>query len=203
MSLLFLICCITTMLVNLKSQLDYGPLTPSNIVGIIFFGMCAIICVFFFGLARKWRILMMRWTHTEIDFMCMRYEKPSTFWSMRKKIRIFLLTACVMGLLEHLLSLTDNIVRHIFIINYCNLNMEYSFGFFVAKYQGFIVKNLPFKYNNFVGVIIVYLNVSYTFYWNFLDIFNILISLGLSDLFERFNYRLESLKSLQLDEIAW
>jgi gustatory receptor len=183
--------------------MDSGPLSPSNIVGVIFFSICVGICVQFFKLAQKWRNLMIRWTFAENDFMCVKYEKPPNSWSLRRKILTLLTISCSMALIEHLLSNSEQKSKQIYIIRFCNLTIDDPVGFYIIHYQAFLINNLPFSYNNFVGVVVIYLNASYTFYWNFLDIFTILISIGLSDLFGRLNYRLERIKDLQLDEHTW
>jgi gustatory receptor len=146
---------------------------------------------------------MIRWTFAENDFMCVKYEKPPNTWSLRRRILTLLTISCSMALIEHLLAVSDNVSKHNFVISFCNLTIDDPVGFFIMKNQAVFIKSLSFSYNNFVGVVVIYLNVSYTFYWNFLDIFTMLISIGLSDLFARLNYRLESVKKLPLDEITW
>lgn len=41
-------------------QTQLGPLTASNIVGIIFFANCALIFLLFFNISQKWRTIIMK-----------------------------------------------------------------------------------------------------------------------------------------------
>jgi gustatory receptor len=202
-SLIFIACNFTTACFVLKDQIKSGPLTPANIIRIIYFSTCVTISILFVKVAAQWKSFMVKWTQIEIEFLCSKYEKPPNEWSLRKRIAVFLTIAFLMAFLEHILSLSDQIYRFALEANYCNFTIEDQFGYFVQKYQEYVINNLPFSYNNFVGAIVVFLNYSYTFWWNFLDIFSILISIGLSDLFERFNHRLKGIKALQLDAGTW
>lgn len=202
-SSVFVLCSITTACISVKAQMDMGPLKPSNMNGIIFFGTCAVISLLFMKIARKWRFLMMRWSSVEAEFLCEKYELPATRWKLKKKILVFLVISLILAFTEHFLSIVDGYNKLYFEISYCNITNYDPFEIFIKKYLGFVASRVPFGYNNFIGIIVEYLNISYTFYWNYLDIFTILISIGMSDLFERLNYRLESLKSLHVDEITW
>lgn len=54
-----------------------------------------------------------------------------------------------------------------------------------------------------IGFALEYLNFSYTFFWNFLDLLIILISIGIAYLFEKINWRLQNIKRLMVDESVW
>lgn len=202
-SSLFVLCSALTMLFSLKSQLDLGPLSPTNIIGTIFFGTCTIICILFFSISQKWRSLMMRWSNIEVKFFCKKYELPTTRWKLKKRILVFLIASLLIALFEHLLSLADKINNLSFEVTHCNITNYNFFELFIVKHFGFVTKNIPLSYSNFIGLIAEYLNVSFTFYWNFLDIFSILISIGVSDLFERLNHRMKSHKTVHIDETTW
>lgn len=202
-SFVFIICCLLTTLFSLKSQLEVGPLSPVNIIRTIFYLVCAIICILFFRISQKWRSLNIRWSKIEINFLCKKYELPATRWTLKKRILVFLITSLILAFSEHLLSIIDSVNKIIFELQYCNATKYNILEIFVTRHFGFVTNNFPFSYNHLIGIMIEYFNVSYTFYWNFLDIFSIIISIGISDLFERLNHRLESLKSMHIDEMTW
>ena len=146
---------------------------------------------------------MIRWLKIEVNFLCKKYELPVTRWTLKKQISVFLTISLILALCEHLLSIIDSVNNITFELQYCNVSNYNTFELFITRNFGFVTNNFPFSYNHLIGIMIEYLNVSYTFYWNFLDIFSILISIGISDLFERLNHRMERMKSMHIDEMTW
>jgi gustatory receptor len=192
-----------TTLFTIRNQIALGPLTPANIIGIIFFSTCSIICILFLKIAKNFKNLIIQWSKIEFIFLSRNYELPPTRWKLKKKIKVFLIVSLSFALVEHLLALADSAYRISYKVKQCNITNFNTFELFITQQLSYVISNLPFNYNNYVGVVLEYLNISYTFYWNFLDIFLVLISIGLTDRFERLNFRLESFQFLRVNENTW
>lgn len=186
-----------------KIQTQAGPLTPANVVGIIFFTICTVISILFFKKARELRKLVTVWWKVERIFMNDKYNFPEKRWTLKKRLKVCLYVCLIFGLLEHLFYLSAEIYKLGFEINYCNLTDVDYVEMFITKHLSFVLANIPIPYNNILGLIAEYFNFTLTFWWNYLDLFIILISLALSELFERITYRLECLKTVPLSEAIW
>jgi hypothetical protein len=202
-SLIFVIGSFLTSILLFKKQLQSGPLTANNVVGIIFFGSCFLMSVLFFKLSQNWRRLMMIFTKTESHFQCTKYRLPSTVFSLRKKILICTILYLTSSFLEHIFYISSEIHSMLYDINYCNMTDIDVVEVYITRHLRFIVENLPFRYNHPTGLFLEYLNISYTFFWNFLDLFIILNSIGIAFLFENVNRRLQNYRGLLLNETLW
>lgn len=202
-ALIFIACSALTSVMVLKRQMDLGPLTAKNIIGIIFFMSCCLNSVLIFKLSQKMRILMMCWMETEASLSSFNYKLPTTSWTLRKRIMFCLIAYLIPSTLEHVLYLTTNIHQLVHEIQSCKEIDIDPVEVFITRHLYFIVRNLPFHYNHMTGFIFEYLNFSYTFFWNFLDLLIILISIGIAYLYEKINWRLQNIKRLMVDESVW
>lgn len=123
-------------------------------------------------------------------------------WSLKKRISICVTVYLMLSIFEHLCFLASEVYKlHLEYVN-CNRTDE-PVEAFITRHLGFVIDNLPLQYNNFLGFFLEYLNFSYTFYWNFLDLFIIIISIGIGFLFEKINFRLRNNKGLMMSENVW
>lgn len=202
-SAIFIFCCGMTTVFNAKNQLDQGPLTASNVVGVVFFGVCCTIAGSFFVISQRFRRLIMFWTKVERTFLHRKYSLRQERWKLKKKLVIFTSIFLCSSFFEHLFYLSAEITRFGFEFEYCNTTDIAVVEAFITRHLYFIINNLPFNYNHVIGFIAEYLNFSYTFMWNYLDLFIVLLSIGISDLLEKLIYRMECLKTVQLNENIW
>lgn len=202
-ALVFVVGSVMSTLLILKKQVSLGPLTADNIVGIIFYLSCSIFSVLLFKIAQKFRFIMVHWTNTESHLSSVRYKLPATSFSIHKRILVAATSFIVLSTVEHVLYLSSDIYNLSYEIKACNQTDIDAVEVFVRKHLDFITESLPFHYNHFLGLILEYINFSLTFYWNFLDLFIILICIGISFLFDKLNWRLQNIKGLLMNEPVW
>uniref|UniRef100_A0A7G3AWS6 Gustatory receptor n=1 Tax=Lutzomyia longipalpis TaxID=7200 RepID=A0A7G3AWS6_LUTLO len=102
---------------------------------------------------------------------------------------------------EHMLFLA-NAVHNIFIeASICQYNLPDKAKYYFLKQFSQIFKLIP--YNILIGLGITWMNFSLTISWNFMDIFAILVSVGLSKRFEQINNRLRNVKGKCVPETYW
>lgn len=201
-SLMFVFTSSLTTILVLKTQIQTGPLTPRNIVGIVFFSICAIICILFFRLSKKFKYFMIHWCKTEKLFLSKDYEVTSG-WSLKRKIWTMTAVYLTLSTLEHMMFLSSEIYKIVYEVNVCNHTKDDVVKEFIIKHLSHVVVNIPFSYNHIIGIFIEYLNFSYTFFWNFLDLFIILISIGISFYYRQINKRLENFRHCIVSEEIW
>jgi gustatory receptor len=202
-SLIFIISSSLTALCVLKEQVKHGPLTASNIIGIIFFTSCSIVCIIFFRISQNLRDIFSEWSQTELVLSHESYTLPTNRWKLKRRILFSTVLYLTLSISEHILYLTSNIITFSYAVNFCKKFEQNHLEAFILRHLNFIFVNLPFNYNHILGFSIEYLNFSFTFFWNFLDLFIILISIGINYLYEKLNYRLESLRGLLVNEKVW
>jgi len=174
----------------LRHQASQGPLTPANAVGVVFFTICFTICVLFFNIAQLWKRLMAKWRRTEKLFFCSKYKSPS--WRLKQRMLFTTLVYLILSAVEHCLAVSAEAKKTLVRMEVCGKTDIDIIRFFITHQLDFVFNNLPFAYNHFAGVFFEFLNVSYTFYWNYVNLFLILTCQGLSYRFEQINMRIET-----------
>lgn len=201
---LLLICCSASVsIVVLKNQAKIGPLTPRNILGVLFFSSCFLIYVFIFQKATQWRMLMVLWMNTERHFVTKDYQLPKSKWSLKKRVFIFTSAYLTLAVVEHLFYLTNEINVFLIEVDACNLTGFNNVEVYIKKQMMFILAEIPLEYNNFLGFFLEYLNISYTFSWNFLNLFIILNSIGIAFLYDQVYQKAQTFKGLMVNEKSW
>lgn len=179
-----------------------GPLTPANIIGFIFFFSCAMACAFFFKLSMKFGELMDRWVKVEKSILKLNFSECSTSrWTLKKRVNVCLSCALTLALIEHLLSVSTQVQLVVLEFKVCNWTEKNIPHIFITKHLGFIFSFI--EYNHFNGFLAEYLNFSCTFYWSFLDIFIMIMSIGISFNYERINSKIELLQERSLPDTVW
>lgn len=173
--------------------------TPRNIIGITFFSSCFIIAILFFRIARKWRMLFVCWMKTESRFSSDDYKLPKSKWPLRKRVWIFTAIYISLAFIEHFLYFASVLVDRADKAD----NGKNALELFLLENFTSISKRLPIPNSVYLGLVLEYLNFSYTFYWNFLNLFIILISMGLSYLYETIQWRCESFRGLMINDSVW
>lgn len=133
---------------------------------------------------------------TESHFNLEDYKLPKSKWSLRKRVWIFSAIYLSLALVEHLLSFAAGIKSKE------NREKNPLELFFLENYS-FMANRLPIPNSVYLGIALEYLSFTYTFYWNFLNLFIILISMGISFLYENIYYRCKTYQGLMIDESLW
>lgn len=131
----------------------------------------------FVGVARKWPKLMKHWETLE---MTTTIRNPKVHQSMRKLILIASIGIPMMSLIEHLLSLANNVNT----ARFCKYTKDPMEAYFKQAFPAFYHF---FGVNYINGMALQLLTFFCTFTWNFMDNFIIIISLGIRTQFRHFN----------------
>lgn len=203
-SLSFVITSAVVAVSFIRQQTSVGNLTPTNIAGFVFYGNCLVTSIFFFKLSTKFSLFIQRWMNVE-DSLKASYLYESltpTAWSLKRRVCVSSSVAMVLALLEHLLSLAVHRVKTNYEVDVCNWTRNSSFiENFISKHLYFIFNFI--EYNHIYGFVAEYFNVSCTFLWSFLDIFIMIVSIGLAYNFELINNRIEYFQGRAMPESVW
>lgn len=163
-----------------------------NANGILFYGNCMCINILFFKLASKWKNIMIKWINLETIFTKDRYKADHKSWSMKKQIKIFTILMLLFALIEHLLSVSTEIPKMLYRMERCNKTIDNYVEYIISNHLSHFFKKNP--YNHFYGISIEFLNISTTLSWTFLDIFIIVISIGINSRYKQINNRIKQFK---------
>ncbi|XP_058817464.1 gustatory receptor for sugar taste 64a-like [Topomyia yanbarensis] len=161
---------------------DVG-INPKNINGLLFFIDCITISVLFLHVATKWNKVAIMWEQVDRIFVQEPYGTFSSRWTLRRKIRIATVVLLLLALAEHLLSIVSLANEQREEIKKCGWekNITDIFRHFaLRKFPNVYVK---FPYSTFSAVYFLYISAALTVYWNFLDIFIILVSIAIATRF--------------------
>lgn len=146
---------------------------------------------------------MINWMQTEAFFGFDEYKLSANSWTLKKRTLICTSVYLTISAVEHVLFHSSELYSLLYKLDYCNKTKNDIFQIYISSHFDFIYKNLPFAYNLFNGIILEYLAISCTFIWNFLDLFIILTSIGVSFLYEKLNSRVQNLRGLKMSEKIW
>lgn len=170
-------------------------LSFDNIVPIIFYVSVLYIRLCFALLARRWPSLMRQWARVE------RQMPPLTALADQQRlayrIKMLAITVLTMSLAEHIL----NIISIVSFSNRCNPNQEEPIrNFFLAEQSQF------FRYVDYrpeLAVLGKIINGSATFLWSYMDLFVMMVSVGLATRFRQINESLRRYKGAVMSEQFW
>ncbi|XP_075162534.1 gustatory receptor for sugar taste 64f-like [Haematobia irritans] len=192
-SMVFIVCMVIDTIISIYKIL-HRPITFNNIEPLAFRLPIIIVCLSALQLARKWPSLMMEWHNIESDLPSYTLLKEKR--QMAKKIRMVFLVGMMMSLAEHLLS----IAQAIFYAHRCATTQDPIKNFLlIASEHLFYV----FPYSNWLGFYGKTLNVMSTFIWNYMDVFVMIMSIGLSSMFQQLNADLVKFKNKQMSPAFW
>ena len=200
-SICFIFTSISVSFLVLYLQSQSGPLSPPNLVGFIFFFNCAMTCVLLFRFSSRFANVMERWIQLEKSFIDSKLVGgfSANRWPLKKRIHVCAISGMLLALVEHLMSLASLAKRIINEVNACNSTLTAEF--LVTRHLSHVFS--IFKYNHFTGFLAEYLNFSFTFYWSFLDIFIMIISIGISFRYEKINNRIEFFRERAIPDKIW
>lgn len=207
-SLFTILSSATTSLFVLSDQISAGSLSVRNVIGFIFFSSCSYIAILMFRISIKLKAIMIHWMKIEATLKndACKQPKSSWFrnWTLKRRLLVWTIVYITLAIIEHLWSIASGLYKIHQEVIICKKSTDVDYvKLFVMMHINSVLRRLPYNYNHFMGFFLEYLNFSYTFYWNFLDLFIILTSLGLAHQYETINLRLETFRGLFLDESVW
>ena len=96
--------------------------------------------------------------------------------------------------IEHFMSLASFFYDRYKQAQICGWHIDSVYGYLVTTLFPHIFAVFP--YNPLSGVVVIYLNISLTFVWSFIDLIIMAVSLCLATRFKQINERLELMKGL-------
>lgn len=139
----------------------------------------------FLRLAAKWPELMQQWELVDAQIPKWRHPQQYRRFALRARLLIALILAIAFA--EHVLSIVSSVTYARDCLNQTQSIEDYIR---IQSVQLFEVVS----YSIWGGLIGKLLNIIATFVWNFMDLFIMLISIGLTSMFRRFSQELYRIK---------
>lgn len=130
------------------------------------------------------------WKEKENRFLQFPYKKHGFHLSI--KIRAIATIVVVLALTEHILFLSNSAYNQFNTVTYCNWTIDAPLSYFLEHQFPFLFGRIPFKLP--IGIFVEVMNLSFTFGWNYMELFVMIVSLGLVTRFWQINDRLDTFK---------
>lgn len=143
-----------------------------------------------FFISMNWPKLMVIWSEKEDRFLRCLYKPYGSKLSF--KVRLTAVIIIILAFTEHALFFTNSAHNHYQHVLRCNWTIEDPLSFFLENQFSFIFERIPFYLP--LGIFVELMNLSYTFGWNYMDLFVMMVSFGLFTRFWQINRRLDLLK---------
>ncbi|XP_068149019.1 gustatory receptor for sugar taste 61a [Drosophila tropicalis] len=175
-------------------------LNAKNMVGLFFFIMGMIICASFVSFARCWSRLIVPWSCLDILMLFPPYIPPKR--SLKYKLRLLGTCLSIVAMVEHALYYASGYYSYRMHVLHCHTNhSRITFASYVQKEFADIFEIIPY---NIISVFYAFfLNGTFTFIWNFMDLFIMLVSLGLAQRFQQFARRVLKLANCFVPDALW
>ncbi|XP_017020313.1 gustatory receptor for sugar taste 61a [Drosophila kikkawai] len=175
-------------------------LNAKNMVGLVFRIVGIINWLNFVGFARSWSQIMLPWSSLDILMLFPPYKQCKR--TLRSKVNIIVISVGCLGLVDHALYYISGYYTYRNHIWHCQTNLtQVSFGLYLKKEFSDALFLLP--YNIFSMCYGFWLNFSFTFLWNFMDIFIVITSIGLAQRFQQFSERVLALAGRHVPDALW
>jgi gustatory receptor len=140
--------------------------------------------------------MMEQWGSVEETFLRPPYKLHVC--KLSRKIRIAASGVITLAFLEHLFYLANSVYNHV-VKN--DIHVENLLDYFLRHQMGFIYNYVPFSIP--FGLLNEIMNTSFTFGWNYMELFVMMVSLGLSTRFQQVNARLKTFRGKVIAEYRW
>jgi len=158
--------------------------------GIVYYSVGISSSLLYFRIAYKWNELLQLCKEVD-DIFCTGLYTLSG-WSLKKQIWFTLLIMMIFATIEHLLFWYSFMTYLYMQVKDCNWEIESWFYYIFSLQFENIFKVFPM---NPISIIWAeYMNISFTFAWNYIDLFIMVMSLSISTKFKMLNERLNDFK---------
>lgn len=113
-------------------------------------------------------------------------------WKLSHKIDFIAFIVIALGLIEHVLFLANSAFNQYQHVKENNVTVDDVLSYFLELQFGFIFQQLPFSLPH--GILVEVLNLSFTFGWNYMEVFVMIVSIGLMTRFQQINQRMEGFR---------
>ncbi|XP_017126641.1 gustatory receptor for sugar taste 61a [Drosophila elegans] len=175
-------------------------LNAKNMVGLVFLIVGIINWLNFVGFARSWSHIMLPWSSLDILMLFPPYKRCKR--SLRSRVNLVVITVFCFAIGDHVLYYASGYRSYSMHIKQCQTNhSRITFEHYFEKEFSDIMFLLP--YNMFSVCYGFWLNGSFTFLWNFTDIFIVITSIGLAQRFQQFADRVLALEGRHVPDALW
>ncbi|CAD7082425.1 unnamed protein product [Hermetia illucens] len=155
-------------------------------VSLVFFTMSQLSYGLFLLLARKWPKMMAHWLDKESKFLHPPYTSSKDH--LKRDVKLTTVVIGLLAIFEHIMFQASTIYTFYIRVTQCQVESEDYIRLYYTEHYPHVFSALP--YNHVLAVMIQVLSFTSTFVWNFMDLFIILISIGLTKRFKQLNERL-------------
>ncbi|KAH8298652.1 hypothetical protein KR018_008564 [Drosophila ironensis] len=175
-------------------------LNAKNMVSLVFLIVGITNWLNFIGFARSWSQIMLPWSSLDILMLFPPYKQCKR--TLRCRINIIGISFACLALLEHLLFYVSGYCSYRMHIWQCHINeSRLSFHYYLDKEFSEVFVLMP--HNIFSVCYAFWLNVVFTFIWNFMDIFIVITSIGLAQRFKQLANRVLALEGRLVPDALW
>lgn len=128
------------------------------------------------------------WSEKESKFLRSPYTVETR---LSTKIRLAAGIVLTLAMLEHFLFLTNSAYSQYVTIKTCNCTDELTLSYFLTHQFAFIFEKIPF--NLPYGIFVEIYNLCLTLSWNYMELFVMMVSIGLFTRFNQINARIGEL----------
>uniref|UniRef100_A0A1I8QER6 Gustatory receptor n=1 Tax=Stomoxys calcitrans TaxID=35570 RepID=A0A1I8QER6_STOCA len=191
--LVYMLSTIVDTLLTLN-MVRYKKLDVRNIEPLVFHITILFASIGFLRLASKWPKLMRSWQQVEKQLPAFRSWQERE--ELAKRIKTVTFVLITVSLTEHLLST----ISAIHFANYCPATKDPIESYFLnVVSQIFFI----FDYSPWLAWLGKIQNVLMTFGWTYMDVFVLIIGIGLSSMLKRVGHHLESYVGQPMPESHW
>lgn len=152
------------------------------VASLIFYGSSAYGMFCFAVLATKWPKLMQRWQ--SVESILPKYRNQKEKQKLAHQLKVLALVVLLSSLAEHIL----NAISIAYFAKVCLHKDDLLREIFQVQISHFL---MVFPYSWWSAIIGKFVNVVATFCWNYMDLFIMMISVGLSTRFKQINEDLQ------------
>jgi gustatory receptor len=159
-------------------------------VGLVFFSYTTTCTIVFLSIAKLWPDLMKVWAEKENRFLTFPYRGDGLkFW-----IRFTAGVVILLAFIEHGLFIANSAYNKYKVVAKSNLTIDAPLSYFLEDQFSFIFDRISFSLP--LGLIVEIMNLSFTFGWNYMELFVMMVSIGIVMRFKQINRRLDEIRGL-------
>uniref|UniRef100_A0A182J916 Uncharacterized protein n=1 Tax=Anopheles atroparvus TaxID=41427 RepID=A0A182J916_ANOAO len=152
----------------------------------IFFGMCALLNVFFIRVAVVWRDVMTYWARREELF----FARPYGAINLRRRVLCIAVCIITAAFVEHVFY----VINQAFYVHQeslaCHYNVSSPFKLYAVLTFRAVYQSVP--YSHLLTMYLLYTTIAMTFIWTFTDLFIMLVSSSVGCRFDQLNRRIDA-----------
>ncbi|XP_033242684.1 gustatory receptor for sugar taste 64f isoform X1 [Drosophila miranda] len=171
-----------------------NPISFNSVKPIIFRGSVLLVLIVALRLAQQWPTLMMYWH--EVEQGLPQYPSQVGKSQMGHTIRMVMLVGMMLSFAEHLLSM----ISAIHYARYCNSTSDPIKNYFLRTNDEIFYVT---SYSTALALWGKFQNVYSTFIWNYMDMFVMIVSIGLAAKFRQLNNDLRNFKGMHMAPSYW